>query len=76
MADYIRRKQSEKKTATRHFAMKWSTSARVDCYLLEKQTRACSLHDLFDLTTGDDLHLTMFRCRLVALRITLHGLSI
>jgi len=33
----------EKKTAIRHFANKWSTSARVDFYLLERHTRACSL---------------------------------
>jgi len=32
----------EEKTVLRHFAMKWSTSARVDIYLLERQTRACS----------------------------------
>jgi len=30
MAKYIRRKQLEKQTVTRHFAMKLSTSARVD----------------------------------------------
>jgi len=42
MAKYIRPKSLEKKTVTRHFAMQWSTSARVDFYLLERQTRACS----------------------------------
>jgi len=42
MAEYIRRKQLEKTTVTRHFAIKWSTSARVDFFLLERQTRACS----------------------------------
>jgi len=42
MDKYIRPTQVEKKTVTRHFAMKWSTSAHGDCYLLERQTRACS----------------------------------
>jgi len=44
MAKYIRIRptQLEKKTLIRHFAMKWSTSARVDFYLLERQTSACS----------------------------------
>jgi len=39
MAKYIRRTRLEKKTVIRHFANKWSTSARVDFYLLERQTR-------------------------------------
>jgi len=42
MAKYIRLTQFEKKTVTRNFAMKWSTSARVDFYILDRQTRACS----------------------------------
>jgi len=55
MAKYIRPKQLEKQTVTCHFAMQWSTSARVDFYSLEKQTRACSYlvqaNLLFDLYT-------------------------
>jgi len=46
MAKCVRRTQFENKTVTRHFAMKWSTSARVDFYLLERQTRACSYEDI------------------------------
>jgi len=42
MAKYIRPKQLAKQTVIRQFAMKWSTSARVDFYLVERQTRACS----------------------------------
>jgi len=42
MAKYIRPTQLEKTTVTRDFAMKWSTSARVGFYLLERQTKACS----------------------------------
>jgi len=40
----------EETTVTRHFAMKWSTSAHVDVHLLERQTRACSL-ELAGVTT-------------------------
>jgi len=47
MAKYIRRTQLEKKPVARHFAIQWSTSARVDFDLLERQTRACSLDDRF-----------------------------
>jgi len=43
MAKTCRLTQLEKQTVVRHFAMKWSTSARVNFYLLESQTRACSL---------------------------------
>jgi len=41
MAKYIR-PNPLKNTVTRHFAMKLSTSARVDFYWFERQTRACS----------------------------------
>jgi len=36
MAKYIRLKQLEKKTVTRNFAMKWSTSARVENVQIRK----------------------------------------
>jgi len=42
MENYISPTQLEKNTVIRHFAMKLSTSARVDFYVLERQTRACS----------------------------------
>jgi len=48
MAKYIRPHQLEKKTVTRHFAIKWSMFARVDFYLLERKTRACSSVSLHD----------------------------
>ena len=44
MAKYTRPTQLEKQTVIRPFANKWSTSARVDLYLLEKQTRAYSYY--------------------------------
>jgi len=36
-------KPIREKMVIRHFANKWSTCARVDFYLLERQTRACLL---------------------------------
>jgi len=50
MAKQIRPTQLEKKTVIRHFAMKWSTSARVVFYLLERQTRACSYIYMYQYT--------------------------
>ena len=52
MAKYIRPTQLEKKSVIRHFAMKWSTSARVDFCLLERQTRACSYSSSSLLSTN------------------------
>jgi len=42
MAKQVKPPQIEKTTVTSHFAMKWLTSARVEFYLLDRQTRACS----------------------------------
>jgi len=64
MAKYIRREQLEKKTVTRHFAMKWSTSARVDFYLLERQIRACSYSEVLQRSLSKSSPLEQPRSKL------------